>query len=255
MPTESELAQYYSEGYYAYQPILKPTRLTKLKQKILRSPIPNHDPDFSEPGDFLDIGCGSGTYLERMRSRGWNVRGVEPSAHGVANGRQAGFDIFHGTLVQASFPSDSFDYVRSNHSFEHMPNPVQVLGELYRIVRSGGKVYVGVPNIDSLPFRLFRRYWWYMGAPVHTYSYSVKTLTALLQRAGFLIRGVHYNSNYTSLLGSLQIYVNRNTTKRSEQGWLFSNLLLIITANLLERIIDLVHQGDAIEVICEKVNP
>ncbi len=252
VPTEEELTSYYAGSYYAFQPISKPDRWATLKQKILRSPIPNHDPSFRTPGDFLDIGCGSGSYLAVMRSRGWKVRGVEPNAYGVENGRRAGFDIFHGTLLQAEFPPGSFDYVRSNHSFEHMPNPVEVLDEIYRIVRPGGKVFIGVPNKDSIPFNLFGRYWWYMGAPVHTYTYSVKTLTALLRRTGFRVQRVYYNSNYASLLGSLQIYLNRNTAKVSNQGWIFSNPLLKITAGMLERLCDAMRQGDAIELICEK---
>lgn len=252
VPTEEELARYYSDSYYAYQPFSKPNRWASLKQKLNRSPIPNHNPSFSAPGNFLDVGCGSGGYLRIMHDLGWAVRGVEPSIYGVKAGRAAGFDIFHGTLLQAELQSESFDYVRSSHSFEHMPNPTEVLHEIHRILRPGGKLYIGVPNIDSLPFRLFGRYWWYMGVPLHTYSYSPRTLKLLLQHTGFQVKTIYYNSNFESLLGSMQIYLNRNNQKLSTDGPIFRNRALRPFANVLERTLDLLHQGDAIEVISEK---
>ena len=252
MPSEGELSRYYSEAYYAYQPFSKPNWLQRVKQRLNRSPIPSHNPSFSRTGDFLDVGCGSGAYLSRMRELGWNVRGVEPGSYGANTGRQAGFDIFQGTLLQAKFASESFDYVRSNHSFEHMPNPLEVLQEMYRILRPGGMLYIGVPNVEGLAFRVFGRYWWYMGAPLHTYSYSPKTLSHLLGRVGFRVKSVYYNSNFESLSGSLQIYLNRNSDRLSTDGWVFRSRILRYPANVLERMLDLFHLGDAIEVISEK---
>ena len=254
MPTEEELATYYSQSYYAYKPIPPDSLWTSFKQWLARSPIPNHDPDFEKPGDFLDIGCGSGTYLARMQKRGWRAQGVEPSAYGVENGRKSGLKISHGTLIEAGFADESFDYVRSNHSFEHMPNPKEVLREIHRILRPNGQVFIGIPNIDSIPYRIFGIFWWYMGAPVHTYTYSPSTITKLLTDTGFKVKKIYFNSNHASFIGSLQIYLNRNSTRRSDQGWVLRSKPLIIATNPLARICDLIHRGDAIEVICEKAD-
>ena len=144
MPTEQELSTYYSEDYYAYLPQEKSAWWKRSLKHILCIDIKAHDPEFSRTGDFLDIGCGIGNYLMTMERRGWNVKGVEPSRHGALAGKSAGFDVFHGSLLKANYPAASFDYVRSNHSFEHMPNPVEVLQEIYRILRPGGKLYIGI---------------------------------------------------------------------------------------------------------------
>lgn len=252
IPTERELSFFYADDYYAYQPEKKAGWFKQLARKMLYLKIKTHNPQFQHPGQFLDIGCGSGDYLHLMRAKGWGVHGVEPSAIGSAEGCRAGFDIFNGTLLEANFPSNSFDYVRSNHSFEHIPNPVEVLNEIYRILKPQGKLYIGIPNIDSLPYRIFGRYWWYLGAPVHTYNYTVTIISVLIHRAGFVVDNVYYNSNYVSLLGSLQIYANRNSSKRSTEGWLIRNPLLIILSNILMWGLDRMGQGDAIEVIAQK---
>ncbi|HMH16103.1 MAG TPA: class I SAM-dependent methyltransferase [Edaphobacter sp.] len=252
IPTVTELAGFYSQDYYAYQPVRKDSRLKTFAKKLLRTKIKTHDPVFPRSGEFLDIGCGSGEYLHKMLAEGWSVRGVEPSTFGAAEGRQSGLDIFNGTLHEAQFAANSFDYIRSNHSFEHVPNPVEMLDEIYRILKPGGKLFIGIPNAGSIPHRIFSKYWWYLGAPVHTYSYTVPTISAIVQRSGFAIDRIYYNSNFVSLLGSLQIYANRHNGKKSSEGWLIKNPILMLGANMMMRVIDSIRQGDAIEIIARK---
>jgi predicted SAM-dependent methyltransferase len=252
IPTTDELADFYAQDYYAYQPVKRPGKLKRLIRRFLGITIKNHDPKFQQPGEFLDIGCGSGDYLHKMSIEGWSVKGVEPSKFGAEEGRRSGLNIFNGTLHEAKFRSDAFDYVRSNHSFEHVPNPVEVLDEIFRILKPDGRLYVGIPNIDSLPYRIFGKYWWHLGIPVHTYSYSVSTMSALLRQSGFEVVMVYFNSNFTSVLGSLQIYVNRNKGKRSIDGRLIKNRVLMFGANIISKILDLIGQGDVIEIIARK---
>jgi len=252
IPTEQELSSFYANDYYSYQPQKRAGWFKRLARKILYLKIKTHNPKSQHPGEFLDIGCGSGDYLHVMLAKGWRVRGVEPSEFGSAEGRRAGFDIFNGTLLKANFPPNSFDYVRLNHSFEHIPNPVEVLDEIYRILKPQGKLYIGIPNIDSLPYRIFGRYWWYLGAPLHTHNYTVTIISTLMRRSGLTVDRVYYNSNYGSLLGSLQIYANRNSSRKSTEGWLIRNPFLIVLSNIAMWAIDLMGQGDAIEVIAQK---
>jgi SAM-dependent methyltransferase len=252
IPTAEELMSFYAEDYYAYRAKKRDNKLKDFAKKLLKTKIQTHNPRFLRPGKFLDIGCGSGEYLEIMRAKGWNVRGVEPSKFGAEEGRRSGLDIFNGTLPEAKFATDSFDYVRSNHSFEHIPNPTEVLNEIHRILKPGGKLFVGLPNIGSVPYRIFGRYWWYLGAPVHTYNYTVPAISALMRQASLEIDTIYFNSNYVSLLGSLQIYANRHNGKNSDEGRLIKNPALMLFANTMMRVLDLMRQGDAIEVIAHK---
>jgi len=76
--------------------------------------------------------------------------------------------------------------------------------------------------------------------------------TRLLHKSGFQINKVHYNADFWGLLGSLQIFVNRNTGQKADDGWLIRNRLLRIITSLIEKCIDIVRMGDVIEIICEK---
>jgi SAM-dependent methyltransferase len=254
MLSESELARLYPDDYYSYQ--AAPARNSSLREigkRLFRLPIPTHDPEFTSPGSVLDIGCGSGEYLLKMRDRGWQVFGVEPGKRAVETGRARGLDLFHGTLLEAGFDAASFDYVRANHSFEHMPNPHEVLDEIHRILKPGGKLFIGVPNTASLEFRLFKQYWWHLCAPVHVYGYSLRTLDAIVSRHGFGRSATYFSSNYSSILGSLQIFLNRHSRTPADGGPMLKNALLIPPCHVLARFCDLLKIGDTIEVIFDRL--
>ena len=57
-------------------------------------------------GRLLDVGCGNGLFLEKMRNLGWEVVGVETDEKAVEVARKRfGLDIYHGTLEQVNFPA------------------------------------------------------------------------------------------------------------------------------------------------------
>lgn len=256
MPDEPTLTRLYPPTYYAYQEFESaPTprmRLKQLVKTLLMMHIGTKDPIFSKTGHLLDIGCGSGQFLYKMRQHGWEVYGVEVNDQAVKVGRDVGLDIRHGNLLEAHFEADYFDYIRANHSFEHIVNPHETLEEIHRILKPDGKLLIGVPNIAGWNARLFGKYWWYLGVPVHPYSYSVKTLTYLLQQHHFVVERFTYNSDYSGILGSLQIVLNRKNGRLSTEGFVFSNYALRVIAQRVAKLLDLLKLGDAIEIIAHK---
>jgi len=256
MPTIEYLNTAYPQDYYAYAAPVASSRNSREKQlrQLIRRALCftsgwTGDPRFEKPGNMLDIGCGAGHFLMEMREKGWTVQGVEPDATAAARGSLAGLAISAGTLHDAKFPPESFDYVRSNHSFEHIHNPRAVLREIRRIIRPDGRLFLGVPNVAGLMPRVWGTYWWYLGAPVHTFGYTPSSLGRLLSEERFEVEEVKYNSTFAGIIGSLQIWVNRNNGKLSEEGWIVKSLPLRLVAHWLARITDLFHVGDCMEVI------
>lgn len=256
MPTLEYLNAAYPQDYYAYAaPAARPrsAREKQLRWLIRRALCYTSgltgDPKFEKPGNMLDIGCGAGHFLIEMREKGWTVQGVEPDARAAARGRQAGLHVRAGTLHDAKFPSEAFDYVRSNHSFEHIHNPREVLREIRRVIRPSGRLFLGVPNVAGLMARVWGTYWWYLGAPVHTFGYTPSSLSRLLSEEGFEVEQVKYNSTFGGTIGSLQIWVNRNNGRLSEDGWIVNSRPLQLLAHWLARVTDLFNAGDCMEVI------
>lgn len=254
MPTEEELGSLYPETYYSYQDFFEPKAgLKDLFRKLTFVTIGTRDPAYPKPGRMLDLGCGSGKFLYKMRAKGWETHGVEISRSAAELGRKAAnLDIFPGTLHEARFPDDHFDYIRSNHSFEHILNPNETLQELRRILKPDGKLLIAVPNVDGWVARFFKRFWWLLGAPVHPFNYSPRTLPRMLEKNGFRIEKLSFNSDYANILGSMQIILNRGTGRVSTQGRLINNPILKILFHRVAKTLDLLGKGDAMEVICRK---
>jgi len=250
MPSE-DIIDLYPDTYYSFQKFsLKESRVKLFVKAILK--IGTRDPHFLKPGRMLDIGCGSGKFLWHMKIKGWDTYGVEINKSAVELGKHYGLNIFLGTLLDAKFPDNFFDYIRLNHSFEHMVNPNEILVEIRRILKSTGKVLVGVPNINGLNAKIFGKYWWYLGAPVHPFNYSVKTLSMMLTKHNFIIENVVYNSIYSGILGSIQIYFNRNSEKLSSDGFFIKNPMFIFFFHLVSKFLDLLKLGDSIEITSHK---
>jgi SAM-dependent methyltransferase len=255
MYSDGELSAFYPKDYYSYQDNFQHSRWKDIVKTILFCRVGTLDPRFPAPGKMLDLGCGTGWILRRMRECGWETHGVEISREAAELGRKTyGLDIFAGTLSQAAFPADYFDYVRSNHSFEHISCPGETLDEIHRILKNDGKLLIGVPNEESLNSRVFGRYWWYRGAPVHPITYSVITLSKMLSKHHFSVEKIAYNSDYAGILGSLQIWVNRANGRKSTEGALFHNPLLKIVCQWTAKLVDLFGFGDAIEITAMKTH-
>ncbi len=253
MPSERILATFYPADYYAAQtpPSGGSPSFRRRVMRYLYPPI--KDPVFERPGTMLDIGCGSGEVLQVFRSCGWRVAGAEPNPASCAEGRALGLDIRQGSVVDAGFPAGHFDYVRSNHSFEHIRNPSETLAEIHRIIKPTGQLMVSVPNAGSAVARHFGADWYYLGAPVHTFGYSPRSLRRLLARHGFRVERVRFNSNFRGTVGSLQIRRNARAGLASDEGNLAEGSAPRILGQLLAKGTDLFRVGDCIEITARPI--
>jgi SAM-dependent methyltransferase len=252
MPESAELLSLYPEDFYAYSGLaLGKSGVVARVKRFLFPSLHVRDPHFDHPGSVLDSGCGTGWALLRFRESGWECAGVEPNAGAAEFGRlHYGLAVHPGTVLSVGFDAGKFDYIRANHSLEHDPVPGETLAEFRRILKPNGKLLIGVPNIGSWPARWFGKYWWYLGAPVHTYNFTVPHLCRLLRMHGFEVERIRYAGNFGGLIGSAQIFLNRNRPDRvSTDGWLIESVLMKVVGQGLAAILNLLRQGDAVEVV------
>ena len=137
---------------------------------------------------LMDVGCGNGEFLARMRSLGWDGVGVEPDPQAAQIGREKyGLSIHSGTLEQAALASESFDVVTMAHVIEHLRNPISTLETAKRILRSGGRIIIHTPNLASLGHRWFRAHWRGLEPPRHLFLFSPQALQKIAETAGFKV--------------------------------------------------------------------
>jgi len=142
------------------------------------------------PGRLLDIGCGTGDFLQQARKREWDVSGVEMSANAcrIAAERLGG-GIYKGDLVEIELPPEWFDAVTLWHVFEHITSPNELLQAISRVLKPGGILIIEVPNIRNPVYGFLGRYYLHLDLPRHVYFYDPDTLLAMVEKHGFCMAG------------------------------------------------------------------
>jgi SAM-dependent methyltransferase len=253
-PTEAFLANAYDDSYYSYQDFSPEPRWKRwVRRALCFDPGATGDPRFARPGRVLDIGCGSGQFLYRMKLAGWETHGVELSQKAALIGNEHyQLNIQAGTLSSARLPDAYFDYIRLNHSFEHIPDPLPTLARIHRYLAPEGLLFIGVPNVDGWQARRYGKHWWNLGPPVHPFNYSRRTLTRLLEQQGFEVVRFRTNSNFAGMLGSMQMARNDRAGVYRDSGALFSNPVAMLLSQWLAKLGDLFSAGDCLEIIARK---
>ena len=246
------------ENYYGYPSPKggKPSLFNRWAASLLSLVMAKDAIPYRGEGRVLDIGCGGGSYLYRLKSWGWDAYGVEPSAAGAAQARSLGLHVYQGRLEEAAFPDSFFDIVRLNHVLEHLTDPHGTLCEIKRIVRPDGLVYVTVPNTRSLNFWLFRENWYALDIPRHVVSYSPEALKFLCGATGFEIVGTRFRSGPFNFVRSVKYYLEE--TGDRYPYWLRrinwpSNKMIRRTLKPFFFLIDRVCFGDVLQATLRKI--
>jgi methionine biosynthesis protein MetW len=107
-----------------------------------------------EPGSrVLDVGCGDGSLLQLLESRGVDGRGLEISREGVNRSVARGLAVVQGDADTdlAHYPDDSFDYVILSQTLQATRQPRVVLEHMLRM---GRRAVVSFPNFGHWKMRL-----------------------------------------------------------------------------------------------------
>lgn len=162
-----------------YSALLHPEEREIIKGSIMYLPA-------ARRGKVLDVGCGSGEELVRLRRLGWQVEGVDFDLPAVETARRNyGLDVKLGTLEAQHYPDDSFDAVILSHIIEHVHDPVALLAECRRILKPGGEVVVITPNVVSWGHKRFGEAWSSLHPPRHLFLFTRDTLARAASEAGF----------------------------------------------------------------------
>jgi len=117
------------------------------------------------------------------------VRGVEPGRipRGIAQAK--GLDVVAG-LAEAD--GSVYDVVALFDVLEHLPTPLETLRWVAGRLAPGGRVVVGVPNIESMEFRLLGVRWFALELPRHLTHFTPRALDRIAELAGLRVRQLHY---------------------------------------------------------------
>jgi SAM-dependent methyltransferase len=169
----------------------------------------------------LEIGTGTGAFLERLSHAGFSALvGIEPSAAAIAAAppHRRGW-IREGIFEGSDFPAESFDLVCCFMTLEHVQDPRAIVVAAHRLLRPGG-AFVGVThNRRAWLNRLLGR-----RSPIvdveHMQLFSPESATGLLIRNGYVnVAGVSFWNSYR-----LSYWLRLVPMSRSLKEWLTQRL-------------------------------
>jgi SAM-dependent methyltransferase len=191
-PTDAQLAAFYDEGFfsgegeYAYvderkvEPQVRVRaagRLARVERTLAERGVGSRR--------LVELGCAYGTFLDEARRRGWTVTGCDVSRDAASWAREhRGLDVRTCDLADAGLAPGSADLVTGSEVVEHLADPVRTARAAFDVLAPGGVVLFSTANEASLA-RLLRGERWGYFLPGHVVLWSARTLTRLLEGAGF----------------------------------------------------------------------
>ena len=143
--------------------------------------------------DLLDVGCGWSQALLFFKKKGLNCYGFDPAKEAVHYAKKENLNVVHSSVTKIDvFEGKKFDIITLFNVFEHLANPVAVLSQIKKILKSKAILVIDVPN-DFNSFQTAARdlnnlsNWW-VAPPAHLNYFSAETLIKLLEGEGFKVK-------------------------------------------------------------------
>ena len=151
---------------------------------------------------LLEIGIGSGAFLQAAMEAGWEVYGIEASPELAEDARQRlGIEVFTGYLEEYNHGfGSSFEAVVMNHVLEHIPEPKATLARVRQWLKPDGILHLAVPNVSCWEAQLTG---WTSYQPYHLLYFDRLSLGYLLEQCGYEIIAIQHHEPFSGWVNTL----------------------------------------------------
>lgn len=208
VPGKDEIGKYYqSENYishsdtskglinFLYHKVRNHTLVQK--RKLIEKSIGRNS------GNILDVGAGTGSFLDVMKQAGWNVTGIEPEKSAREKAKNLhGLNLLEGDALFTLQPQ-TFDAITLWHVLEHVHSLHEYVDQLKKLISKDGKIFIAVPNYTSPDQKIYLQFWAAYDVPRHLYHFSPASMKNILNYHGLKLEAMKpmwYDSVYVSML-------------------------------------------------------
>lgn len=185
IPT-ADLSKNYDSDYNEYQDATEVSILSNFLEKFYYprdSYIKNYAKKFNS---ILDIGCGNGSFLKSVASFFSKYYGSEFNDSAFKKAKEKIKDLVNaGELLENV--TEKIDVITMWHVLEHIPDPINFLNKIKKVMSSDSTLIIEVPNSNSLNYRIFKSEYNWVSLPEHIFYYNKESLMFLLESQGFEI--------------------------------------------------------------------
>lgn len=163
---------------------------------------------------ILDVGCGrTPSNLASLQAAGFrNLRGIDPFLEHN--------EVWQGIPLERSSIHDcegQYQLVMMHHSFEHMPDPADVMVSARRLLTSSGVVVIRTPVMGTWFWDHYRTSWWELDPPRHLFIHTTESLKRSAAMAGLELYDIVWDSSFVEMIASEQI--TRDVAWREPESW------------------------------------
>ena len=205
-PSSLELPKYYqSEEYIShtdtqrnlFEKVYHGVRSYSLQKKIrlINKQVPT--------GKLLDIGCGTGDFLEVSKNHGWQISGVEPNKEAREIAAKKTNSTIYDIPALNDFEANSFDVITLWHVLEHLPDLEMHIKLFNHLLKPEGLLIIAVPNYKSFDAKHYKEFWAAFDVPRHLWHFSQQSIKILFGKENFKVvktSPMKFDSYYVSLL-------------------------------------------------------
>jgi len=168
-------------------------------------------------GTLLDVGSGTGAFVNEMKQNGWIVTGLEPDedARKLAM-EDLGCELKNtGELFHLS--ENTFDVITLWHVLEHVHDLHGYLQQFKKLLKPDGVLVIAVPNYTSFDASVYKEFWAAYDVPRHLYHFSPRSMKVVVEKNGMGIvkyKPMWFDSFYVSFFSSKY----KNSHRTGSQG-------------------------------------
>jgi len=182
IPDTESLPKYYKSDAYISHSDANKSIIDKIYQVVKKYSIAKKVTLISKEnngvGKLLDIGAGTGDFLAKAKSKGWETCGVEVNKEARDLAKAKGVDLVDKFN---ELENECFDVITLWHVLEHLPNLNETIVKLNQLLNKNGTLIIAVPNFKSYDSKYYKTYWAAYDVPRHIWHFSKQAISILFK--------------------------------------------------------------------------